>query len=60
MEDGQGEGGKDDHRTIEYHKGDLLVGQRAIETLAQFCHTEAGSDEDENSGNTQGYYSPVK
>lgn len=55
MEDGQGSAGEDDHDALEDHKGDFIVGQGAVEALAEFCYTERGPDENENGGKSKGY-----
>ena len=53
MEGRQREHGNDDHGTFEDHEGDFLVGEGAVETLAEFRDTVDGTDEDGKGGNSK-------
>ena len=53
MEDRQGEHGNHDHGTFEDHKGDFLVGERAVEALAEFRNTVDRTDKDGEGGDSE-------
>ena len=53
MEDRQGEHGNHDHGTFEDHKGDFLVGEGAVEALAEFRNTVDRTDENGEGGESE-------
>lgn len=54
MPGGQQRDGQDDHDALEHHKGDLLVGQLAVEPLLQLGRAVHAPDEDEQGGEGEG------
>lgn len=50
VEDSHQEEGCDHHGTLKDHEGDFLVGELALETVCEFCNTEARANENEEEG----------